>query len=82
MGIAKLTRNFQITLPKDVREIRKLKEGDKVLFTIDGDKINILKLEDDIIEKTAGMWNIKETGIEYKKRLRATWKKRRERLGY
>ena len=81
MGIAKITRNYQITLPKDVREIKKLKEGDSVIFILEGDKVVIQRVGDDPVMAAAGIWKgIKETGVQYQKRMRAQWKKRQKAL--
>ena len=44
MGISKITRNYQVTLPKDVREVKNLRVGDKVLFAIEDDRIESLKV--------------------------------------
>ena len=80
MGIAKITRNFQITLPKDVREMKKLKEGDKIIFSVKDDHVEIVKLDKNVINDAAGLWpNIKETGLEYERRVRNNWKTRLKR---
>jgi AbrB family looped-hinge helix DNA binding protein len=80
MGISKITRNYQVTLPKDVRELKNLKEGDRVIFAIEGDKIDIVKFDKATIRATAGLWKgMKETGVEYQRRLRKGWSKRLER---
>lgn len=77
MGISKITRNFQVTLPKDIREMRKLREGDKVLFVVEGAHIDLVKLDKNIVRETAGIWSeLKETGVEYERRLRRGWHKR------
>jgi len=77
MGIAKITRNYQITLPKDIRRIISVKEGDEIMFIVDGDKVNFMKAKDDIIKRTAGIWkDMKETGTEYQRRIRKGWSKR------
>lgn len=81
MGIAKITRNYQITIPKYIRELIKLKEGDKILFTIDGDKVSLIRTDKNIIENTAGIWaDMKETGAEYQRRIRSGWKRRKKRI--
>ncbi len=81
MGISKLTRNCQITLPKDVRKIIGVKEGDEVLFTIENDNVRLIKAKKDIIKATAGLWkDMKESGAEYQTRIRSGWKKRRKEL--
>jgi len=78
MGISKITRNFQVTLPKDVREVKDLRVGDKVLFVIDGEKIDLVKLDKALLTSVAGLWSdTKETGVQYERRIRAGWKKRR-----
>ncbi len=78
MGISKITRNFQITLPKDVRELKNFHVGEKLMFVVEEDKIGILKLDNDIIKQTAGLWSdINETGQEYERRVRKDWEKRR-----
>jgi len=41
MEIAKITSKGQITIPKEIREKLNLKEGDKVIFIEEGDKIII-----------------------------------------
>lgn len=38
-----ISHKFQITMPKEVREAKKLEAGDKVLFVSDGDEIYIKK---------------------------------------
>jgi AbrB family looped-hinge helix DNA binding protein len=78
MGLSKITRNYRITLPKDVRELKGFKVGEKVLFVVEGEKVDLVKVSDDIITKTAGLWaRSKETGAEYQRRLRKEWEKRR-----
>lgn len=77
MGISKITRNYQITLPKDVRELKEFHVGEKVLFIIEGNKINLVKKDKNTINEAAGLWEgIKETGIEYENKLRKGWSKR------
>lgn len=77
MGISKITRNFQVTLPKDIRGIMNLHVGDTVLFVNDGSRIDLVKMDKDIIRKAAGLWSgLKETGLEYERRVRAGWRKR------
>lgn len=78
MGISKITRNYQVTLPKDIRELKSLKVGDKVLFVVEGEKIDLVKVDKSIIKNAAGLWSdLKESGQEYEKQKRVGWKKRR-----
>ena len=74
MGLSKLTRNFQVTIPKDVREVKRLREGDRVLFAIDGGRVELFKADEDVVLATAGLWrDAKGTGAEYERELRRGW---------
>lgn len=77
MGISIITRNNQITLPKDVRHMKNLKVGDRVLFIVKNDTIELKKMENSLIKETAGLWKeLGKTGVEYQKEVRKGWKKR------
>lgn len=79
MGISRITRNCQVTIPKDVRTQLGVKEGDEVIFTIIDNKVTVNKSTKDIIKETAGIWKgMKETGEEYQRRIRKEWKHRTE----
>ena len=81
MGISKITRNYQITLPKDVRKIVWLKQGDEVMLRIEDGNIIITKSAKDPIMATAGIWgDIGETGAEYQKRIRKGWSRRLKKI--
>jgi len=83
MGISKVTRNCQITIPKDIRKIIKVKEGDEVMFIVEGSKVSLHKSEEDPVLAAAGIWaDMKETGEEYQKRVRQQWKKRQSSLNW
>lgn len=45
MAIVRVTRNSQITIPKEVREKVGIKEGDRVEVTVEGDRVVIRKIE-------------------------------------
>ena len=84
MGIAKVTRNYQVTIPKDVRTMQQIEIGDTVLFALEGNKIDFLKLEKNkILDSMAGAWKdkIKGSSIDYVKEVRKGWTKRMKRLG-
>lgn len=77
MGISKITRNFQVTLPPDVREIKDFHIGDKVLFVMNGGTVEVEKVGRDVIMEAAGIWaGEKETGVQYQRRVRKEWRKR------
>lgn len=84
MGIAKVTRNYQVTIPKDVRRIHDIKIGDTVLFALEGDKIHFMNMDrQKILQEIAGSWKdeIKGSSIAYVKDIRLGWNKRMKRLG-
>ncbi len=82
MGIAKVTRNYQVTIPKDIRRIQDIEVGDTVLFAIEMDKVHFLKLKrEEALTSVIGIWKNKGTGAEYVKKIRGEWKKREQRLG-
>ena len=80
MGIAKVTRGFQITIPKDVRVIKKIGIGDNVLFSIEGDKVELLKMKKEILRDAMNLWKIKESSVDFVKKIRLESEKRRERF--
>jgi len=83
MGIAKVTRNYQVTIPRDIRRIKDIKVGDTILFAVEGERIDFLKMErNKILDELAGSWKgkIKENSVEYVRKMRTGWKKRTERL--
>ena len=81
MGIAIVTRNFQVTIPKDVREVQGIKIGDKILFSVDGQRVEISRFKTNIIEESFGAWKGKvEPGPNYVKKIRSEWKIREEKL--
>jgi len=83
MGIAKVTRNYQVTIPKDIRRVQDIKIGDTVLFAIEGNKIDFLKMDTDkLIDEVAGIWKdkIRGSSVDYVKDIRKGWEKRMRRL--
>ena len=77
MGISKITRNCQITLPKDVRKIVGFKEGDEVVITAINGGAMVTRSDRDFVKEAAGIWNdLKKTRVEYERRIRKGWRKR------
>ncbi len=83
MGITSVTRNYQITIPKDVRETSGIKIGDRIVFSIEGGRIEIFKLRKKKKKNAFGSWkgDIKGPSTAYVKGLRKEWKSRGRRLG-
>ena len=83
MSLTKVTRNYQITVPRDIREQAKIAEGDKLVVTMENDEIKIKKFDEDVFKRAFGSW--KDAGIkdsvQYVRKLRKGWEKRRKRIG-
>jgi len=74
MGIAKVTTNHQVTIPKDIRTLYDIKIGDTVFFVIEGERIHFLKKEPaDAIEEAAGCWKSRKGGLVYERAIRKEW---------
>ena len=81
MGIAKVTRNYQVTIPKDIRRIKDINIGDTVFFCVEGEKVDFFKMKrENVIKETAGIWGGKENGVDYVRRIRKSWSKREKRV--
>jgi len=81
MGTTTVTRNFQITLPKDIREIESIKVGDTLVLTVENDEIVMKKLKGKVIEECFGSWGKGPSGLEYVKSIRLESEKRLKRMG-
>jgi AbrB family looped-hinge helix DNA binding protein len=82
MGISVVTRNYQVTIPRDVREVKGIGIGDKVIFSIEGERVEMMKKEPtEALREAFGLWKGKESGAAYVKRIRAESEKRMRRLG-
>jgi len=79
MGISAVTRNFQVTLPKDVRERLRIKEGDKVFVDVDEDgRITLDIVKKSPVDESFGIWEGEMEGMEYTRKLRQEWTARTE----
>ncbi len=79
MGVSKITRNFQVTIPKDIRELKDLNEGDELIFMIEEGEVKLVKRDEDILEKAKGVWDIEEDSLEFERGLREESEERRTR---
>lgn len=43
-----VTRNSQITIPKEVREVLGIGEGDRVTVRVEGDRVVVEKVDEDV----------------------------------
>ena len=77
MAVSKITRNYQVTLPREIREMINAKVGDTVLFVREGGQTVIRKLDKDVLENSFGVWKTAKTKTPWLvKRLRGEAEKR------
>ncbi|MBI2144399.1 AbrB/MazE/SpoVT family DNA-binding domain-containing protein [Candidatus Woesearchaeota archaeon] len=81
MGMAKVTRNYQITLPKDARKLFSINVGDTLLVSLREEGLVIKKFEENVINEAAGTWKKVKDSVEYVRGMRAEYEKRAKRLG-
>jgi len=81
MGITRVTRNFQITLPKDIREMKKINIGDKFIVTVEDDEIVMRMIKSKMLERSFGAWGKGKSGVEFVRKTRDEAEKREKRLG-
>ncbi len=78
-SITKVTRKYQITVPKEVRESLSIQEGDYLAVITNGDELIVKKLElpewDEIFEK--GEKSAKEKGLTKEDIIEAVREERR-----
>ena len=74
VSIGTLTSKGQITIPKEIREILGVIEGDKLIFLVEGDRITMRKVTSEKLSDVLSRqkpWP--ETGLEFQRRLRGEW---------
>ena len=73
-----ITRNYQITLPKEVRKRTEVVIGESMIVETRNDEIIFKKVKKDPIKAAFGAWRgrLKESSIEYVDTLRDTWRDR------
>jgi len=68
----KVTRKYQVTIPKDIREKIGISVGDELLVNENGQRILLEKPVD--LEDLAGSWAHVESTEEFMKNARQLWK--------
>lgn len=56
MAVSRVTRNFQVTVPREIRELAGIKEGDTLLFVKEGDEILLKRINKELLSKGFGLW--------------------------
>ncbi|MBS3056146.1 MAG: AbrB/MazE/SpoVT family DNA-binding domain-containing protein [Candidatus Aenigmarchaeota archaeon] len=70
MGITRVTRNYQVTLPRDVREMKKVCIGDKFVITVENNEIIMKKIKGKLLERSFGAWKGGLSGVGYARKIR------------
>jgi len=74
VSVGTITSKGQVTIPKEIRDILGVIEGDKLLFLVEGDRVTMRKVTSeklsDILSRQKP-WP--EAALEFQKRLRGEW---------
>ena len=82
MGMAKVTRNYQITMPKDARTAFNIRIGDSLLFIPREDSVIIKKPSRNPVDASFGIWKEVKDSVKFVRDLRQESEaKRTKRLG-
>lgn len=77
MGVSTVTRNYQITLPRDVRKMEEIRIGDRFIVEAEGKRIVLTKLKEDALKEAFGIWKeTKISSVKYVRKSRDEWKRR------
>ena len=79
MPVSILTKKWQTTIPKDVRNILGLKPKDRIFYLIEGERVVLKPLKGNILD-LRGSVNTKEKPIDFKKLRDNTRKKVARRI--
>ena len=56
MAVSKVTRNYQVTVPREIREQAGIREGDTLLFTVEGEEVILRRVNKELLDKSFGLW--------------------------
>ena len=58
MSVVKVTRKYQVTIPKEIRERRGIEIGDRLKVSLEGGKIALERAEESVIDEVTGSWEL------------------------
>lgn len=70
MGMAKVTRNYQITLPKDARTAFDIRVGDSLFVIPKEDAVMIKKLSRNPVDASFGIWKDVKDSVKFVRDIR------------
>lgn len=79
--MSRVTRNFQVTIPKDVRKRENIKVGDELVVESRAGEVVLKKKDLNAFLALAGAWGKGESGLKAVRRIRRESEKRLKRLG-
>lgn len=56
MAVSRVTRNYQVTVPREIRELASIKVGDTLLFSKEGDEVVVKRVDKDALSRGFGLW--------------------------
>lgn len=74
VGVGTLTSKGQITIPKEIRDILGVIEGDRLIFLVEEDRVTMRKITSEKLSDVLSRqkpWH--ETGLEFQRKLRGEW---------
>lgn len=80
MSLTKVTRNYQVTVPRDIRELAGIKIGDTMIINREKDEIKMTKVTKEAVERAFGSWKTVKNSVEFVKKIRSDSEKRLKRL--
>ncbi len=82
MAVSKVTRNYQVTVPREIRELADIKVGDTLLFIKEGDDVVLRRIDKEMMGKAFGLWKKSQEKTPWlvNKLLRGEAEKRLKRL--
>ena len=80
MGKTTVTRNYQVTLPADVREIEDIKIGDTLIVIPRNGEIMMRKIKKADSENYFGAWKTRGSGVAFTRKIRDESETRLKRL--
>ncbi|MBI4439281.1 AbrB/MazE/SpoVT family DNA-binding domain-containing protein [Candidatus Woesearchaeota archaeon] len=80
MAITKVTRNYQITLPKETRKSAGIRIGDEIVLETSNNEIRLKKLGNALENAFGILTEIKEDSPDYVRKIRDESENRRKRL--
>lgn len=82
MAVSRVTRNYQVTVPREIRELAGIKVGDTMLFTKEGDDVVLKRIDKDLLSRGFGAWKKAQEKMPWlvNKLLRNEAEKRLKRL--